>query len=115
MNSDYCISNCLLYQKPITLYSSRTPLPSVNNGGYAENNIAEISAYSFQKMADREDHQVLAMWPTDFERLEEIDHLVNDDKIGPGFTSDVAAIGPDDFEKFFSKMKKTPLTREELK
>ena len=31
------------------------------------------------------------------------------------FTSDLAAISPDDYEKFFTKLKKAPITHDELK
>ena len=54
------------------------------------------------------------MWPKHFERL---DHSEEEDRIilMSLFTSDLAAISPDDYEKFFTKLKKAPITHDELK
>ena len=61
------------------------------------------------KMAEREENQVIAMWPEDFEDLSE-------ERTTPSaFITDVAAITPEDYEKFFNKIRKTPLLEDQLK
>ena len=112
-NSDHCMSNCLRYHKPVTINSigtKKTPA-STKSSKFHDHDITEISAYAFMKMAERRENQTMALWPEDFERLEE-EHPHDQ---GPGFTTDVAAISPDDYEKFFQKMRKVPMTTEELK
>ena len=54
------------------------------------------------------------MWPKHFERL---DHSEEEDRIIliSLFTSNLAAISPDNYEKFFIKLKKTPITHNKLK
>ena len=54
------------------------------------------------------------MWPKHFKRL---NHSEEEDRIilTSLFTSDLAAISPDDYEKFFTKLKKAPITYDELK
>ncbi len=110
-NSDHCITNCLRHRKPVTISSisaGKKPLsPSPDRYG----DIAEISAYAFTKMAERDENQVVALWPEDFERLER----ETNENDGPGFTADVAAVSPEDYEKFFQKMNKKPATTEELR
>lgn len=110
LNSDYCMSHCLLHSRPVTVHSDKgsqrtldrttSPMPS---------DITEISAYAFMKMAEKSENQVIAMWPRDFEQLDQ--H--SDSKAE--FTTDVAAITADDYEKFFSKMRKKPLSMEQLR
>ena len=54
------------------------------------------------------------MWPKHFEHLdnsEEEDRII----LISLFTSDLAAISPDDYEKFFIKLKKAPITHDKLK
>ena len=106
-NSDHCMSNCLLHSKPVTIYSGPRP----NKETVPRADIAEISAYAFMTMAEREENQVTSLWPEDFERLE----LPHNPDCNPGFTTDVAAISPDDYEKFFEKMRKLPISTEQLK
>ena len=108
-NSDYCISNCLQRHKPVTMHSKgtkKTPMSESTKHG----DIAEISAYAFMKMSERKGNQVIAMTAEDFEHLE-----LDDTRDGPRLTADVAAISPEDYEKFFHKMRKKPITSEELK
>ena len=61
--------------------------------------IAEISAYVFMAMAGKEDYQVAALWPKDFE---ELDVKIN------GYTlvliSNLAKMTIKDYNKFFSKI-----------
>ena len=61
-------------------------------------------------MAEKEDNQVAALWPKDFEELD-----VKMDGYTLVFTLDFAAITSKDYDKFFSKIRKKPYTREELK
>ena len=65
-NSDYCMSNCLKGNRPVTVYGCRgkecrQATPKLSS------DIAEISAYAFTRMAERADNEVIAMWPKDFE------------------------------------------------
>ena len=108
-NSDHCMTNCLQRHKHVTIYSNGSKKHSPPAASL-KRDIAEISAYAFTKMAERDENQVVAMWPEDFERLER-----SAEGSGPGFTSDVAAISPEDYEKFFQKMRKIPMSTEELK
>ena len=54
------------------------------------------------------------MWPKHFKRL---NHSEEEDRIMliSLFTSNLAAISPDDYEKFFIKLKKVPITHNKLK
>ena len=111
-NSDHCMGNCLLRHKPTTIYSGREPEREQHvkhkHETDTDTDISEISAYAFTRLAEKEENQVFAMWPQDFEQLEKGDEAVS------GFTADVAAISPEDYEKFFEKMRRNPITREEL-
>ena len=110
-NSDHCMAECLRHRRPVTVRSTDagTAAPSSpSTSKYGD--IAEISAYAFTKLAERRGNRVVAMWPDDFERLDQ----GKDHGADPGFTTDVAAISPEDYEKFYQKLRKTPLTREEL-
>ncbi len=57
-------------------------------------------------MAEKEDYQVAALWPKDFEELD-----VKMDGYTPVLTSDFAAITPEDYDKFFSKIRKNHTLR----
>lgn len=109
--SDYCMTNCLQHGKPVTIQSPGMGKRQTSPLSTRFGDIAEISAYAFTKMAERKENQVVAMWPEDFENLDQGD----DKPHSPGFTADVAAISPDDYDKFFRKMRKKPLSRDELK
>ena len=106
-NSDYCMSNCLSHSKPVTIFSGKKPHQDKPKKPIQD--IAEISAYAFTKLSAKSENMVTAMWPTQFEQLES--------NIMPGAaaTTDVAAITAEDYEKFFSKLKRAPLSREKLK
>ena len=114
LNSDHCMSHCLLHNKPVTIQSEGRSKDSFNSTITPKHtpkraDIAEISAYAFMKMAEKPENEVIAMWPRDFEQL---NHPA---PLGAGVTTDVAAITADDYEKFFSKMRKKPPTMEQLK
>ena len=109
-NSDHCTADCLLHHQPSTIYSGPSKPKEKKYTGEAD--IAEISAYAFVRMTEKEDNQTYAMWPEDFEKLA---HEPKDGDRSPGFTADVAAITPEDYEKFFQKLRKDPVTLEELK
>lgn len=63
-------------------------------------------------MAEKEENQVIAMWPKDFEQLAEVS---NENTECKKFTTDLAAITAEDYEKFFRKLRKSPLTTEQLR
>ena len=113
-NSDHCMSECLKDRRPVIVRSpSADPTGKLSPSSTTKFvDIAEISAYAVTKQAERKGNQAIAMWPEDFERL---DKGMDDGQQEPGFTADVAAISPEDYEKFHQKMKKAPITREELK
>ena len=68
--------------------------------------ITKISAYAFMAMAEKEGYEVAALWPKDFEELD-----VKMDGYTPVLTSDFAAITPEDYDKFFSKIRKNHTLR----
>ena len=111
-DSDHCKSECLTHHRPITIKSPSAARPLTSPSPAPEyGDVAEISAYAFTRLAERKGNQVIALWPDDFERLGQ----KKDDPQEPGFTTDVAAVSPEDYEKFYQKMRKVPVTREELK
>jgi hypothetical protein len=111
-DSDYCLRRCLLHHRPVTVRANgakqekdkevkKWPDPSGRT-----TNIAEVSAYAFICLAGRKENQVIALHPEDFEAL--------DKPPDPTFTTDVAAISPEDYEKFFEKIKRKPWSQAEL-
>ena len=119
-NSDYCMTHCLAHSRPVTVHSLTPPRKKTKDhdqvgGPVREADIAEVSAYAFLKMSEKPENQVMAMWPQDFERL---DHLPSDEEEShrrKAFTTDLAAITAEDYEKFFHKLRKKPLTAEQLR
>lgn len=115
-HSDHCIANCLLNHKPVTIHSITPPqirpAQDLNTSPTREADIAEVSAYAFLGMAEKEENQVVAMWPKDFERLAD---SPGEDKEHKKFTTNLAAITAEDYEKFFRKLRKSPLSREQLR
>ena len=71
------------------------------------NDIAKITVYAFTRMVDRPNNQVIAMWPEDFKRLAN-----SDDNRSSKLTIDITAISPDDYKKFFTKIRKEPISEE---
>ena len=108
MNSNFCMSKCLLHSRPVTAVSCSRPKEQ-KPIQQREQNIAEISAYAFIKMAEREENDVIAMWPKDFESLEQ------GDEPHARITADVAAISIEDYDKFFHKLRKEHPSIETLK
>lgn len=108
-SSDYCISKCLEGHRPVTVYGcgSKDAKQRVKR---TSADIAEISAYAFTRMAERPNNEVIAMWPDDFERLSK-----DEGNESCKLTTDIAAISPDDYEKFFAKLRKKPMSEEQLK
>lgn len=91
----------------MTIHSGKGNQKEITPPKHAD--IAEISAYAFMKISEKPENQVIALWPRDFEQLTEP---------LPGtaeFTTDIAAITANDYEKFFSKMRKKPPSLEQLK
>lgn len=113
--SDYCMSNCLLHHKPAKEFSKGKDV-TANESKWKTEDIAEISAYAFLRLSEDRRNQTIALWPEDFERLEyEYERPEYEGPDHPGLTSDVAAITPEDYEQFFHKLRKSPITIEELK
>lgn len=72
--------------------------------------IAQISAYAFMAMAEKKDYQVATLWLKD---LKEFDIKI--DSYTPVLISDLAAIKPEDYDKFFGKIWTKLYTKEKLK
>ena len=72
--------------------------------------IAKILASVFIAMAEKENHQVIALWSKDFEKLDiKIDGYI------PVLISDLFAITSEDYNKFFNKIQTKSYTKKELK
>ena len=108
-NSDYYISTYIPGGRPVIVYgySSKDCKQKTKR---ASSNIAEISAYAFTRMAERTDNEVLALWLADFERLSK-----EEDEEACKLTIDIAAISPDDYNKFFMKIRKKPILDKQLR
>ena len=119
-NSDYCMAHCLQHSKPVTVPSITPPRQKqehekATSHTVTNTDIAEVTAYAFVRMAEREENQVVAMWPQDFEKLASSSASPDDSEQEKRFTADVAAITAEDYEKFFHKLRKPHLTREQLR
>ena len=106
-DSDHCMLNCLLRYALTTIYSgpARPKLEALVG------DIVEVSAYAFTRLLQREENQIMVLWLQDFERLKLMDKVESP----PKFIVDVVAISPEDYDKFFKKAKRTPISRDELK
>ena len=121
-DSDHCTAHCLSQGKASVVHSCSSTRVNKDisfqknwqDGSSTQRNIchdiAEISAHAFMAMAEKEDYQVAALWPKDFEELD-----AQIDGYTPVLTSDFAAITPKDYDKFFSKIRKRPYTKKELR
>lgn len=81
LNSDYCTANCLFHSKNNTVQScffeKNMHSSSINIVDYTRPSsttkkyydIAGISAYAFIATAQKNDHQVIALWLKNFEEL----------------------------------------------
>ena len=115
-DSDECLRNCNLNHKSTMVHARGVRLreaprtPAIDYGA----DIAEISASAFWKMASQDKNQVIAMWPEHFRIL---DKPEENDKylLCSSFVTDVAVIIAEDYEKFFNKAKKVPITPKQLK
>ena len=110
--SDYCMTHCLAEHKPVTVHSQRRGAHQ-NGPKITDADIAEVSAFAFAKLGKKAENQVTALWPKDFEQL--LRDGQNTLPNVPGLTADVAALSPEDYEKFFNKMRKPTMSMEELR
>ena len=124
-NSEFCCSNCNPSLTSVTVKGPGSKLKRKRKDKPREDNltgppqphqdadITQISAYAFLKMARREQNSVVALWPEHFKALEQ---PAENDKylIVSNFTTRIAAITPADYDKFFSKLDKKPMSKEEL-
>jgi transposase InsO family protein len=107
--SDKCRACCNRSQEAIVMHCGRVPKATRFRNSHSEQmDIFMVSAYSFKELGKKEDHQTIAMWPHHWEALE-------DKEVGwaPPII-DTAAISLEDYDKFFQKLNKQPLTRNEL-
>ena len=103
-NSDYCISTYIPGGRLVIVYGYGSK-DCKQKTKRASSNIAEILAYAFTRMAERTNNKVLALWPADFERLSK-----EEDEEAYKLTTDIAAISLDDYNKFFIKIRKKPIS-----
>lgn len=117
--SDHCMTHCLHNMCPTTVVSH--PGSKSNDQGQKqkssvtdEHDIDRLSAEAFTIMASRKNHEVNVMYPEHFELLQQ---PASEDKyiVGTPLCADVFAISNDDYEKFFAKLKKDPISRAKLK
>ena len=120
--SERCMHNCLPNRQPHKVLSKTRPgrpkpKPPERASSRRKTRNTEceaISAEVFLIMAKRSDHEVVVMWPKHFEQLEQPEET---DKYlaYSNLTADLSAISADDYEKFFAKHSKAPITVKELK
>ena len=109
LRSNYYISHCLAHCRLVDIESYSKYKKEPANSRYQKEDIAEISAYAFIKMVKKDHNQVILMWLKDFEAL---------NAIGPThvkITADVAVISTNNYDKFFYKLRKKPLTLSKLR
>ena len=120
-NSDHCCANCNPFFEIVSITEPESRLRKKNlkkqppnTKSVKNHDISHLSAYSFLKMTRRKNHEVVAMWPEHFETLNkpaEQDRYL----LTSTFTSKIAAITAEDYEKFFSKLRKEPMSRKKLR
>ena len=106
-NLDHYITYCLYYYKLVTIYSYSGQLLKKMA---PVKDIVKISAYTFIKIAESSKNKVIAIWPEYFEQLEK-----ENEDLAAAIIIDVAVITANDYEKFFSKLAKHPITKNELR
>lgn len=121
--SEHCLHHCISSQQPSRVPSKTPPegRPKLKpprelspHRKKTDANCDAVSAEVFMIMAARDDHEVVVLWPQHFEQLERPEET---DKYMAysNLTAELSAISADDYEKFFAKHSKAPLTIEELK
>lgn len=115
-HSDHCMEHCLVHHEPIKIFSGLRKQPERPPSKPPDHDIREITAVAFMKLAAKADHETVVMLPEHFAMLDQPKE--NDRYLaylaGSNFTTDVAAITPEDYEKFYDKIKKDPPTLKEL-
>ena len=113
-DSDHCKEHCIHNYQFTTVYSTGIKAPITSKFSKSSADISEISVSVFIKMVTRDSISVIVMWSEEFERLEQ---SASEDKylIDNSFIIDVAVIFVEDYEKFFSKIKKISHTIKQLK
>ena len=120
-NSDHCCANCNPFFEVVSITGPGSRLRKKNLKeqpsdikSVKDHDISHLSAYSFLKMARRKDHEVVVMWPEHFEALNK---SAEQDRyfLASTFISKIAAITAEDYEKFFSKLRKELMSRKELR
>ena len=114
--SDYCLKHCIHNYQSTTMYSrnSKHSREKDRKEKHREEDIAAISVTTFMKMTAQEKNQVIIMWSAHFEMLNQLEE--NDTYLCFNtFTTNIAAVSVEDYEKFFNKTKKNPVTMNELK
>ena len=116
-NFKHCCANCNPFFEIITVIGRGSKLKNKHRKDKPSEeeqctrdkpDITHLSAYTFMKMVHRKENEVVAMWPEHFEALNRPEA---EDKylLTNTFTTRIAAITVDDYEKFFSKLSKEPL------
>ena len=112
--SNYYLTEYLKYRRPVTITSPSIP-PCETKPSNRYRDIAKISTYAFTSIAKRRENQIISLWPEDFKQLEQPEYSDELQRIRqPGLTINIAALNPKDYKKFFQKIRKTPISRDEL-
>ena len=113
-DSKHCKKHCIHNYQLITVYSTNIKISITFKFSKSLTNIAEISVSIFIKMIIRDSINVMIMWSEKFEKLEQ-SASENKYLIDNFFTTDVVVIFAENYEKFFSKIKKISRTLKQLK
>ena len=108
--SQRCLTQCCQGYKTVIVQGKpgRAPITVKGSSQHNPQDIYLISAYSFTQISKRKDHEVIAMWPQHLAALE------RDQLLWTPPVTDVAAIHAEDYEKYFEKRDREPMTREKL-
>ena len=119
--AEECRENCIKTGTVVTHYRNRQDekeathrKDSARKRFLKEHDVAEVSAAAFHKMASTNEEQVVVLQPEDFEQLQQDaseDPLLVTKVLYP----DLATISPDDYVKFFEKLKREMPTEDQLK
>ena len=124
--SEHCYANCLSHGETVLVHSARhrrkRPAAKEPNPAYALMDIQHISGAAAAQMAAREDHEVIWMYPHDFEKLErEPDADGEEDErdharrvFASLFSIEFNALSQEDIEKFHEKLNTPAKSREEV-
>ena len=118
--SEHCYANCLAHGTDVLVHSARhkrRPADKETNPAYALMDIHHVTGAAAAAMAARADHDVIWMYPQDFERLErdeddDRDHVCR--VFASMFSVELSALTQEDIEKFHDKLNMPAKSREDV-